>query len=96
MVTEMNPELWYELERIRSAWREFTRREVNQLANEHLLRLDALVMMGLVEWWEPENGSRRFYRITDKGLKVLDKRPGSKNRQKMTEPQTPPSEAYLG
>ena len=96
MVKEMNPELWYELERVRSAWCEFSRREVNQLANEHMLRLDALVMLGFVEWWEPENGNRRFYRITEKGLKILDKRPGAKKPYQPAEPPTPPSEAFWG
>jgi DNA-binding PadR family transcriptional regulator len=96
MIKDMNPELWYELERVRSGWYEFSRREVLQLTNEHMLRLDALAMLGFVEWWEPDNGNRRFYRITEKGVKVLDKRPGAKKPYQPAEPPAPPSEAFLG
>ena len=39
---------------------------------------------------------RRFYRITEKGLKVLDKRPGAKKPYQPAEPPAPPSEAFLG
>ena len=93
MSRELTPELWYELDHIRSAWSEFHSMGASQLENERMARLDDLVSMGLVECWEPTYGGRRFYRITDKGLGTLDKR-NAKGLRTSPEPQVPPSESY--
>ncbi len=95
MSKELTPELWYELEHIRSAWSEFHRTGASHVENERMARLDCLLSLGLVECWEPVDGARRFYRITEKGLGTLDKR-NAKGLRKGPEAQTPPSESYWG
>ena len=95
MSRELSPELWYELEHIRSAWSEFRSFGTSQFENERMARLDNLASMGLVECWESGNGNRRFYRITDKGVGTLDKW-NAKGLRKSPEPQLPPSESYWG
>ncbi len=95
MSRELSPELWYELEHIRTAWSEFRRFGTSQLENERMARLDSLVSMGFVECWEPLNGSRRFYRITERGIGALDKG-NARGLHKGPGPQLPPSESYWG
>ncbi len=95
MSRELTPELWYELEHIRTAWSEFRNTGASQPENERMARLDNLVLMGLAEWWEPINGTRRFYRITEKGVTTLERR-NAKGVHKTPEPQVPPSESYWG
>jgi DNA-binding PadR family transcriptional regulator len=71
MVTEMTADLWYELERVEKNWYEVSTQQLSLSNQERIQKLNMLVKIGLVRWWDHEARRHGFYAITDQGREEL-------------------------
>jgi DNA-binding PadR family transcriptional regulator len=71
MVIEMTSELWYELERVEMNWYEVSTQQLSFSNQERIQKLNMLVKIGLVKWWDHEARRHGFYAITDQGREAL-------------------------
>ncbi len=71
MSVEMTADLWYELERVETNWYEVSTQHLSFTNQERIQKLNALVKIGMVRWWDHEARRHGFYAITEQGREAL-------------------------